>query len=154
MGSRHDARRWAVQLLFQTDFNDTPVDDLVADFWTQEKAPDAVRTFTEELLHGALAHLDEIDRIVQGLAQNWDLHRMSGVDRNIIRLAMYEMLYRRDIPPVVSINEAVEIAKEFGGPESGRFVNGILDRARQDVDRPARTTIDYPGANPAAQGVD
>lgn len=152
MGTRHDSRRWAVQLLFQYDFNDTPIEEAFADFWTQEDAPEPARAFTEELVRGAIAQVEEIDRVVQGYAENWDLHRMSGVDRNIIRLAMHEMLVRRDIPPVVSINEAVEIAKEFGGPESGRFVNGILDRARRDIDRPPRTTVEYPAPRAEAGG--
>jgi N utilization substance protein B len=75
---------------------------------------------------------------LQRYAENWDLKRMGAVDRNVMRVALFEMLHRTDIPPVVSINEAVDLAKELSSDESGRFVNGILDRARRDISRPAR----------------
>jgi N utilization substance protein B len=86
-----------------------------------------------------LHNRDEIDALMSKYADNWDVERMGAVDRNIIRLALYEMFFRDDIPPVVSINEAVDIAKAFCDRESGRFVNGILDRARKDTNRPPRS---------------
>ena len=82
-----------------------------------------------------VAHLPEIDERMRRYAENYEFHRISPVDRNVLRLAIYEMLFRDDIPPVVSINEAIELAKKFGGPESGRFVNGILDRVRKEIFR-------------------
>jgi N utilization substance protein B len=98
----------------------------------------AVRLFAEPLIRGALDHRDEADALIKKHAQNWDLHRMAAVDRNILRLAIYEMLYRDDIPPVVSINEAVDIAKKFSTQDSGKFVNGILDKVKGELLRPAR----------------
>lgn len=86
-------------------------------------------------------HLPEIDERICRYCENYEFRRISAVDRNVLRLAIYEMLYRDDIPPVVSINEAIELAKTFGGGESGRFVNGILDRIRKDLDRPAREPV-------------
>jgi N utilization substance protein B len=91
-----------------------------------------------------LQHRETLDAIIQRLAKNWDLHRMAVVDRNILRLAIHEMLHRDDIPPVVSINEAVDIAKKFSTVESGKFVNGILDKVKDEVLRPARTAKDTP----------
>jgi N utilization substance protein B len=88
-----------------------------------------------------VAHLPEIDERIRRYCENYEFRRISPVDRNVLRLAIYEMLYRDDIPPVVSINEAIELAKTFGGAESGRFVNGILDRVRKDLDRPARVPL-------------
>jgi N utilization substance protein B len=88
-----------------------------------------------------VAHLPEIDERIRKYAENYKLNRISAVDRNVLRLAIYEMLYRDDIPPVVSINEAIELAKTFGGAESGKFVNGILDRVRKDLNRPAREPL-------------
>jgi N utilization substance protein B len=85
-----------------------------------------------------VAHLPEIEERVRRYCENYEFGRISAVERNVLRLAIYEMLYRDDIPPVVSINEAIEVAKTFGGAESGRFVNGILDRVRKDLTRPAR----------------
>jgi N utilization substance protein B len=88
-----------------------------------------------------VAHLPEIDERIRRYCENYEFRRISVVDRNVLRLAIYEMLFRDDIPPVVSINEAIELAKTFGGAESGRFVNGILDRVRKDLDRPAREAV-------------
>jgi N utilization substance protein B len=160
---RREARERAVQFLFQHDLN--PPEDLAAaldHFWSSQRAvviadekgdakwgqetqfppmttdETAMRLFADPLIHGTITNRKAIDEIVAGQAKNWDLHRMAVVDRNIIRLAAYEMLYRDDIPPVVSINEAVDIAKKFSTDESGRFVNGILDKMRSELKRPAR----------------
>jgi N utilization substance protein B len=91
-------------------------------------------------------HHSDIDALISRHAENWDIERMGTVDRNVMRIAVYEMLYRDDIPPVVSINEAVELAKAYSSAESGKFVNGILDRIRKDLDRPARSPNPPPQA--------
>ena len=88
-----------------------------------------------------VAHLPDVDERIRRYCENYEFRRISAVDRNVLRLAIYEMLYRDDIPPVVSINEAIELAKAYGGADSGRFVNGILDRIRKDLDRPAREAV-------------
>jgi transcription antitermination protein NusB len=90
------------------------------------------------LIRGAIENRTRIDDEIKKYAKNWDMHRMAAVDRNILRLAIYEMLFRDDIPPVVSINEAVDIAKKFSTGDSGKFVNGILDRIKADLMRPSR----------------
>jgi N utilization substance protein B len=163
MGKRREARERAVQFLFQHDMN--PPEDLEAalnHFWDSQRAAAiaeekgmatwgqpielppptaeeaAVRLFAEPLIRGALDHREEADALIKKHAQNWDLHRMAAVDRNVLRLAIYEMLYRDDIPPVVSINEAVDIAKKFSTQDSGKFVNGILDKVKGELLRPAR----------------
>ena len=97
-----------------------------------------MRAFAEPLIQGALQHRNEVDAVIRKHARNWELHRIAVVDRNILRLAIYEMLYREDIPPVVSINEAVDIAKKFSTQDSGKFVNGILDQVKGELMRPAR----------------
>ena len=94
---------------------------------------------TDALIRGVIENRPKLDAEIMKFAKNWDLHRMAVVDRNILRLAIYEMLHREDIPPVVSINEAVDIAKMFSTDDSGRFVNGILDKVRQELMRPARS---------------
>ncbi|MCX7007500.1 MAG: transcription antitermination factor NusB, partial [Kiritimatiellaeota bacterium] len=111
-----------------------------ADFWPERKANANARIFCEALIRGVELYRDEIDERLRKYAANWSLERMGAVDRNIMRVALFEMMFCKDIPPVVSINEAVDLAKELSGRESGKFVNGILDRARQDVDRPARVS--------------
>ena len=163
MGKRREARERAVQFLFQHDLN--PPEDLQAaleQFWESQRAAAiaeekgaatwgqhvelppptadeaAMRLFAEPLIRGALEHRDESDQIIKKHALNWELHRIAAVDRNILRLAIYEMLYRDDIPPVVSINEAVDIAKKFSTQDSGKFVNGILDKVKGELMRPAR----------------
>jgi N utilization substance protein B len=163
MGKRREARERAVQFLFQNDLN--PPEDLQAaleQFWQSQRsaaiAEDkatatwgqavelpppttdeaAVRLFAEPLIRGALEHRDEADAVIVKHAKNWELHRIAAVDRNILRLAIYEMLHREDIPPVVSINEAVDIAKKFSTQDSGKFVNGILDKVKGELMRPAR----------------
>jgi N utilization substance protein B len=98
-----------------------------------------------------IAHLPEIDDRVRRYCENYEFHRISAVDRNVLRLAIYEMLFRDDIPPVVSINEAIELAKMFGGPDSGRFVNGILDRVKDDLSRPLREAAPATATKPASE---
>jgi N utilization substance protein B len=140
-GKRRHARELAIQFLYQFDLSggDT-LDDALAMFWqTQADINDPTRQFAEELIHGCVRHRAEIDEKLRKYTEHWELPRMAAVDRNILRLAIYEMTCRDDIPPVVSINEAVEIAKRYSTHESGAFVNGILDRLRADLPRPART---------------
>ena len=139
-GRRRHARELAVQFLYQHDLNVSPVDDNLPWFWqTQSGIPEPVRQFAEELIHGAVAQHEVIDQKIKQYTEHWELDRIAAVDRNVLRLAIFEMLFRDDIPPVVSINEAVEIAKKFSTRESGAFVNGILDRIKFDLPRPSRT---------------
>ena len=140
MVTRRDAREWALQLLFQLDLNpQDPNEGFYARFWEQIEAPPGERRFAEGLVAGVHENLARIDETIQAVAENWQLRRMAVVDRNVLRLAVYEMLMRTDIPPVVSINEAVDLAKYFSNAAAGRFVNGLLDRVRKDLHRPART---------------
>ena len=163
MGKRREARERAVQFLFQHDLNPPEnLDAALAQFWDSQQTAAiaeekgvaswgepvqlppptadeaAMRLFAEPLVRGAIEHRDAIDEQIKKYATNWDLHRIAAVDRNILRLAIYEMLYREDIPPVVSINEAVDIAKKFSTQDSGKFVNGILDKVKSELLRPAR----------------
>jgi len=139
MGLRRDGREAAIQFLYQYDtFKPANLDEALAGFWKQTEEPQNVRDFANDLLRGALEKLPEVDAKIRTLADNWDFERLAVVDRNILRLAVYEMLFRPEIPPVVSINEAIEIAKKFSTAESGKFVNGLLDRVKKELLRPAR----------------
>lgn len=142
MSTRREAREWTVQLLFQLDLNPDDLDTVFERFWTERKADAMAREFTEGLVRGVRDNLGKIDGMLGKYAEHWDIHRMGVVDRNVIRMAIYEMLFCNDIPPVVSMNEAVDIAKYFSSAESGKFVNGILDRICKDLDRPARRAVD------------
>ncbi len=139
MGLRRDGREAAIQFLYQVDTHrPAKVDEAMEAFWKQNEVPKNVRDFAEPLLRGAFEKLPEVDAKIRTLADNWDFERLAVVDRNILRLAIYEMLFCPEIPPVVSINEAIEIAKKFSTAESGKFVNGLLDRVKKDLLRPAR----------------
>src|ERR1700757_1506485 len=141
MGKRRRAREAAIQYHFWRDLQRGEGPEKIDDFWEFCPAKPRVREFAQPLIEGMVAHLPEIDERIRRYCENYELRRISAVDRNVLRLAIYEMLYRDDIPPVVSINEAIELAKTYGGADSGRFVNGILDRIRKDLDRPAREPV-------------
>jgi N utilization substance protein B len=139
-GKRRLAREHAMQFLYQHDVNTLDLEEAILLFWqTQEDVSNGVRSFADELIRGAVCQRDAVDEKIRQYTEHWELSRIAAVDRNILRLAIYEMMFRDDIPPVVSINEAVDIAKKFSTPESGGFVNGILDRLRMDLPRPARS---------------
>lgn len=145
MHRRRAARQSVVQLLFQRDYNpELDIAVVLRDFWENNPTDAATRGFAEELLRGTIDNLPQIDGRIRKVAANWDLARMGGVERNVMRLAVYEMLYRADIPPIVSINEAVDIAKAMSEDKAGKFVNGILDRILRDIGRPLRTVADEP----------
>lgn len=140
MSGRHEGRTLAVQFLFQRDFNDGDLKEALDEFWLEHKAGPKVRTFAEMLIRGVEGAREDLDTQLAKYAANWDVKRMGAVDRNVMRVALYEMNHLKDIPPVVSINEAIDLAKELSSDESGKFVNGILDRARKELDRPARAS--------------
>lgn len=135
MGNRRKSREWALQVLFQREYDQDDLPAALEDFWTGKKPSRSARAFTEELIYGVLKEQSQLDEIIQRYAENWDLGRMGGVDRNLMRMALYEMLHMPDVPPVVSIDEAVEIAKMYSSNASGKFVNAILDRALRYMDR-------------------
>ena len=140
MGKRREGREAAIQFLFQHDVHAGKKPELEGDFWELRPSTANVREFSEALIKGVLANQEAIDERIRKYTANYELNRIAVVDRNVLRVAIYEMLFCNDVPPVVSINEAIEIAKKFGAEESGRFVNGILDRVKLDLSRPARTT--------------
>lgn len=131
MRKRTLAREFALQLLYKQDLNPDSDEALLSDFWAVNPAPPEVREYTERIVRGTLLHLSEIDAILSKYAEHWEIHRMATVDRNILRFATYELLYVEDVPPKVVINEAVNIAKKFSQEDSGKFVNGILDKVKQ-----------------------
>lgn len=134
MRLRRKAREYALQLLFQFDLC-RDAEGLFDGFWQEKILPLQLIEFTDMLVKGAIVHLAMIDRKIISNAENWSLDRMAIVDRNILRLAIYELLYLDDIPSKVTINEAIEISKRFGTEDSGAFINGILDRIVQSDER-------------------
>jgi transcription antitermination protein NusB len=129
MRKRTQAREYALQMLYQYELNPEPLDKLFGNFWSQNPDPsDETRFFAEGLVKGTVDNLEKINEVVARYAENWDMNRMAVIDRSILRFATYELLFCHDIPLKVSINEAVNIAKKFSQEDSGKFVNGILDK--------------------------
>lgn len=129
MGIRRNARELALQMLYAFDSNpSTGLRELISTFREEHTdIPDKTRGFAEALVEGVHAQRDTIDEAIKARSKNWSLGRMPRVDLNIMRMAVYELMFRKDIPKKVSINEAIEIARRFGDKESPAFVNGILD---------------------------
>jgi transcription antitermination protein NusB len=131
---RRQAREYALQILFQIDFTEKKLGRRELDeFWADKKENNEIRKFAEELVKGTLEKLEDIDALIEKLAENWILGRMAAVDRNILRFAAFEILYRKDIPSAVTINEALEIAKKYSSSESAPFLNGVLDRLAKEA---------------------
>jgi len=129
MRKRTLSRDLALKFLYQIDITKDPVVKELDFFWqNQEEVEASVREFADSLIKGVIEKLADIDGKIDKFADNWELKRMAVVDRNILRMATFELLYLSDIPPKVTINEAVELAKRYGDVNSGRFINGIVDK--------------------------
>ncbi len=159
MATRRHGREWALQMLVQTDLNPgMSLDMTIPKFWHQQwtcrmeekrdrgealsetsgspadqVAPLTIRLFSENLVRGVMMHLDELDEKIGQYARNWSINRIGSVERNVLRLAFYELLYCSDVPAPVVLNEAIDLAKYFSNADSGRFVNGILDQLNKDL---------------------
>lgn len=134
MSSRRQARERALQLLFQWDIHGH-TRHWLEQFWEQQKVSDEARQFAEQVLQGVMKHGKELDALLGAAATNWKVSRMPIVDRNILRAALYELLWMPEIPAKVTIDEAIELAKKFADEEGKAFVNGILDRILHDEPR-------------------
>ena len=133
--SRSRCREWALQFLYQVEFSGEPRFEAVEQFWSHFHQAGAVPAYLKELVEGVASHLEELDAFILRYSEHWRLERMTLVDRNLLRLAIYELLYQSRIPAKVAINEAVEMAKRYGSEASGGFVNAILDQVRRSVGR-------------------
>ena len=137
---RHENRAAAMQFLYMRDLNGgRSLGDSLDAFFETKDNDRSFYSFAEELVAGVDAHAKEIDRTISESATNWSIDRIAKVDLAILRLAVFELLHRDDIPPVVSINEAVDLAKEYSSSEARRFVNGVLDRVKNTLTRPLKT---------------
>lgn len=138
MGSRRHSRECALQMLFQRDLGGNSLSEIYGTFWEGKNESQEVRNFAESLVKGTLEQIGHIDSMIARQAEHWRLDRMAVVDRNILRLAVYELL-GSTAPPAVVINEAIEIARRFSTDESTQFVNGILDGIHKELSRNVET---------------
>jgi transcription antitermination protein NusB len=138
MPARRKARECALQMLFQWDLGKDAPENVERLFWsnTRRLEDDALRGFANELFRGTVGSAGEIDQLIVRHAANWRMERMAAVDRNILRLAIYEMTRWRETPPAVVINEALEIARRFSGEDAVLFINGVLDSIRKQIETP------------------
>lgn len=136
MATRRDGREWALQIIFGLDLNTREeLDAVIGDFFEVHAAESDPRTreFVDGIVRGVVEHRLDIDAHIEKYAEHWKIRRMGVVDRNVLRIALYELMFCEDVPDAVILNEAIDIAKYFSSVESGKFVNGILDRARKDI---------------------
>ena len=131
MGVRRDAREAAVQYLYQREMQGDQSDQALEEFYEMRGLSPSGKRFCNELLEGWIQHREEIDEVIAKNARNFEFNRLSAVDRNVLRIACHEILFRSDIPAPVAINEAIEIAKKYSTEDSGKFVNGVLDNIRK-----------------------
>ena len=135
------ARAIALQALYQFDLQGEDFRPHLRDFLREWSQDADTRDYALKLVEGCRLARDELDRLIRERAENWDLSRMSVVDRNILRLGVYELRYEPDVPPKVAVNEAIRLAKTFGSVESGAFVNGVLDRVMADTRSPSEGQV-------------
>lgn len=133
MGKRREGREAALQFLFSNELNQLDTEAERSAFWQLRRAKPLVRTFAEELIEGTSKHLVEIDSLINAATPDYDLHRIANVDRNILRIAIFELIHLTEVPQPVVINEAIEMAKRFSGEESGKFINAVLDSIRKKL---------------------
>jgi len=131
MGKRRKARESTLQILFQLEFNDLQPEKTIQHYWLNRKASKEAKEYSHWLVNGILTHKEKIDSVIQSVSEHWRIARMAVVDRNILRMAVYELLFEENIAPAIIINEAIEIAKKYSSDEAATFVNGILDAIRK-----------------------
>ncbi len=127
MGHRRKAREVALQVLYQIDVSKIDVKEAIELFWDNFEVPGNVKDFAVHLIEGTWDNIGEIDDVIRSCSENWSLDRMAKVDKNVLRMSVFELLYCDDIPPKVTLNEAIDVGKEYGSENSGAFINGILD---------------------------
>ena len=143
MRRRTQARECALKILYQIDITKAVPAEAAANFWDHNAVETPVMLFASELVMGVTQHQTAIDELLTKHADNWTIERMAVIDRNVLRLGIFELLHLKDIPPKVAINEAVELAKRYGDTESSKFVNGILDTVHK-TERPADSVAPAP----------
>jgi transcription antitermination factor NusB len=152
---RSRGRELALQFLYQLDLRGPELAEETSEYLKSQENDREAREFATKLIEGTHAHVDEINTVIQQVAQNWDIARMAVIDRNVLRLATYELMHCTDIPPKVAINEAIELGKRYSTQNSGAFINGILDKIKsrhaehaEPADAPTDASAPAPAPEP------
>lgn len=135
MGKRRKARESTLQILFQLEFDDAEPEKIISSFWKNKKTTKEIEDHSRWLVKGIVSQKENIDRLIQSVSANWRISRMAIVDRNVLRIAVFELLHEESLAPAIVINEAIEIAKKYSSEEGAVFVNGILDAVRKEIQR-------------------
>jgi len=135
MGRRRKARESALQILFQLEFDDSPPEIIIEQYWKNKKTDVEEKETCIQIVNGVIQYRQEIDENIQAVSENWRISRMVLIDRNILRISTYEFLYGKDLAPGIIINEAIEIAKKFSSDLSATFINGILDALKNKLEK-------------------
>jgi N utilization substance protein B len=133
MGRRRKAREETLRILFRLEFENKHIAKALDHYWESKKASEEIKEYSTWLVNGIISDQAKIDNIIQQVSEHWRISRMALVDRNILRMAVFELLYEENIAPAIVINEAIEIAKKYSGDEAATFVNGILDAIRKNL---------------------
>lgn len=133
MGQRRKAREETLRILYRLEFDNRPLEETLNQYWENKKTNQTTREYSTWLVNGIISHHKKIDTIIQNTSEHWRLSRMALIDRNILRMAVFELLYEENIEPAVVINEAIEIAKVYSSDEAATFVNGVLDAIRKNL---------------------
>ena len=135
MGKRRKARESTLQILFQLEFDNTQPEKVIDSFWTNKRATKEIMEHCRWLVEGITSHREDIDRLIQSVSSHWRIARMAIVDRNVLRIAVFELLHGGDLAPAIVINEAIEIAKKYSSEEGATFVNDILDAVKREIQK-------------------
>ena len=135
MGKRRKSRQHTLKILYRRDITNEDIDKIIKSYWEENKINSGITEFSEQLAKGTVNNLEKIDDYIGKVSEHWALDRMGVIDRNILRIAVHELLFMEDIPPKVTIDEAIEIAKKFGTDDSADFVNGLLDKIKNDLEK-------------------
>ncbi|NIM59171.1 MAG: transcription antitermination factor NusB [Candidatus Aminicenantes bacterium] len=133
MGRRRKAREETLRILFRLEFENKQIEKTLNQYWESKKTTEEIKEYSTWLVNGIISDQEKIDNIIQQVSEHWRISRMAIVDRNILRMAVFELLYEKNIAPAIIINEAIEIAKKYSGDEAATFVNGILDAIRKNL---------------------
>ena len=135
MSKRRKSREHTLKILYRRDITKEDINEIIKSYWKENNINSSITEFSEQLAKGTADNLEKIDDYIKKVSEHWAIDRMGVIDRNLLRMAVQELLFMEDIPLKVTIDEAIEIAKKFGTDDSANFVNGVLDKIKKDLEK-------------------